>query len=136
VTVSVPVHRPTLTYAIKIILPIFLVAACAALVFYIHPSFVEGRIGMGITALLTLVALQLTTNSQLPEVDYLMMIDMLYFAAYVFVIASLAQVVRTSWAAHRGEDKGAIAQDRSAFKYLGATFLVGVAAIMIVTLSR
>ena len=105
VTVSVPVHRPWFTYAIKIILPIYLVAACAALVFFIHPSFVEGRIGMGITALLTLVALQLTSNSQLPEVDYLMMIDMLYFAAYIFVILSLAQVVRTSWAAHRGRGR-------------------------------
>lgn len=136
VTVSVPVHRPTLTYAIKIILPIFLVTVCAALVFYIHPSFVEGRIGMGITALLTLVALQLTTNSQLPEVDYLMMIDMLYFAAYIFVILSLAQVVRTSWAAHRGEDKQAIALDRRAIRYLGTVFVLGTAAIMVLTLSR
>jgi Neurotransmitter-gated ion-channel transmembrane region len=136
VTVSVPVHRPAITYAIKIILPIFLVAACAALVFYIHPSFVEGRIGMGITALLTLVALQLTTNSQLPEVDYLMMIDMLYLAAYIFVIASLGQVVRTSWAAHRGEDTTAIAQDRRAIKVLGSAFILGTATIMAVALSR
>lgn len=63
------VHRPTFTYAIKIILPIFLIVVCAALVFYIHPTYVEGRIGMGISALLTLVMMQLTTNSQLPEAD-------------------------------------------------------------------
>lgn len=136
VTIAVPVHRPTFTYAIKLILPIFLVAACAALVFFIHPSFVEGRIGMGITALLTLVALQLTTNSQLPEVDYLMMIDMLYFAAYMFVIASLAQVVRTSWAAYREDDDKAIASDRRAVIYLGAAYLLGTLAIMTLTLSR
>jgi Neurotransmitter-gated ion-channel transmembrane region len=135
VTVSVPVHRPKFTYAIKIILPILLVAACAALVYFIHPSFVEGRIGMGITALLTLVALQLTTNSLLPEVDYLMMIDMLYFAAYLFVIASLAQVVRTSWAAHRGEDTMAIAQDRRAFNVLGSAYILATAAIMFFTLN-
>ena len=136
VTFSVPVHRPAVTYAIKIILPIFLVVICAALVFFIHPSFVEGRIGMGITALLTLVALQLTTNSLLPEVDYLMMIDMLYFAAYIFVIASLGQVVRTSWAAHRGDDAKAIVQDRSAFAYMGASYVIGTMLIMFITLSR
>jgi hypothetical protein len=136
VTLAVPVQRPTFTYAIKIILPIFLVAACAALVFFIHPSFVEGRIGMGITALLTLVALQLTTNSQLPEVDYLMMIDMLYFAAYVFVIASLAQVVITSWAAYREDDDKAIASDRRAFGYLGVGYLAVSAAILGLTLAR
>ena len=104
--------------------------------FYIHPSFVEGRIGMGITALLTLVALQLTSNSQLPEVDYVMMIDMLYLAAYIFVIASLGQVVRTSWAAHRGEDTKAIAQDRTAIKYLGLALIIGTFGIMALTLSR
>jgi Neurotransmitter-gated ion-channel transmembrane region len=134
VTVTVPVHRPWLTYAIKIILPILLVAACAALVYFIHPSFVEGRIGMGITALLTLVALQLTSNSQLPEVDYLMMIDMLYIAAYLFVIASLGQVVVTSWAAHRGDDEKAIARDRSAFKYMGSAYALGTIAIMVLSL--
>ena len=136
VTFDVPVHRPSLTYAIKIILPIFLVVICAAFVFFIHPSFVEGRIGMGITALLTLVALQLTTNSLLPEVDYLMMIDMLYFAAYIYVIASLGQVVRTSWAAHRGDDAKAIRQDRRAFNYMSLIYLVANAAIMGLTLSR
>ena len=136
VTFDVPVHRPSLTYAIKIILPIFLVVICAAFVFFIHPSFVEGRIGMGITALLTLVALQLTTNSLLPEVDYLMMIDMLYFAAYIYVIASLGQVVRTSWAAHRGDDAKAIRQDRRAFSYMSLIYLVANAAIMGITLSR
>jgi Neurotransmitter-gated ion-channel transmembrane region len=132
---TVPVHRPWATYALKIILPILLVAACAALVYFIHPSFVEGRIGMGITALLTLVALQLTSNSQLPEVDYLMMIDMLFIAAYLFVIASLAQVVRTSWAAHRGDDEKAIQRDRHAFKFLGGAYALGSLLILYFSLN-
>lgn len=130
VTLSVPVHRPTWTYAMKIIFPIFLVAACAALVFWIHPSFVEARVGMGITALLTLVALQITTNSQLPEVDYLMMIDVLYIAAYCYVIASLAQVVRTSWQAFREDDDLAIASDRKAFIALSGVFLAAFVGIL------
>lgn len=136
VTFSVPVHRPKLTYAIKVILPVFLVVICAALVFFIHPSFVEGRIGMGITALLTLVALQITSNSQLPEVDYLMMIDMLYFVAYVFVIASLWQVVRTSWTAYREEDARAIRQDRWGFAVFSLLYVAATAAVMIYSLSR
>ncbi len=135
VTVNVPVHRPWFTYAVKVILPIFLVAACAALVFYIHPSYVEGRIGMGITALLTLVALQLTSNSQLPEVDYLMMIDMLFIAAYLFVIASLAQAVFTSWHTQSGEEAKAALMDRKAFKYVGSAYLLGSLAILAFSLT-
>jgi hypothetical protein len=134
VSFAVPVHRPALTYAIKIILPIFLIVVCAALVFFIHPTFVEGRIGMGITALLTLVALQLTTNSQLPEVDYLMMIDMLYFVSYIYVVISLAQVVRTSWSAHRGETDSAVAQDRFAFMAATGAYVMVTAGILIASL--
>jgi Neurotransmitter-gated ion-channel transmembrane region len=134
VTFAVPVHRPTVTYAIKIILPILLIVICAALVFFIHPQYVEGRIGMGISALLTLVVLQLTTNSQLPEVDYLMMIDELYFVAYIYVVAGLAQVVWSSWPAHAGDTARAAAQDRKAFVWTTAAYLVVSAGVMVFTL--
>jgi hypothetical protein len=134
VTVSVPIHRNTLSNAIKVILPIFLVVACAALVFFIHPIYVEGRIGMGITALLTLVALQLTSNSQMPENDYLMMVDKLFFAAYIFVILSLSQAVRTSWSAFHGHNNVAIKQDRQAFVVLAGSFVIGVVLIMYTSL--
>jgi hypothetical protein len=135
VSFAVPVHRPAITYAIKIILPIFLIVICGGLVFFIHPTYVEGRIGMGISALLTLVVLQLTTNSQLPEVDYLMMIDVLYFVGYVYVIASLAQVVRASWASHRGQIELAVMQDRRAFAVLTVAYVAVTAGVMVLTLA-
>jgi hypothetical protein len=134
VTFSVPVHRPWVTYAIKVILPIFLVVACAALVFFIQPTYVEGRLGMGISALLTLVVLQLTSNSQLPEVDYLMMIDMLYFAAYLYVVLVLAQAVRTTWAAHESEVASAVAQDRRAFRLTTGAYVAANIAILVLSL--
>jgi hypothetical protein len=53
--------------AIKIFLPIVLVVICAALVFFIKPKEIDARIGLGITALLTLVALQLTQARYCPR---------------------------------------------------------------------
>jgi hypothetical protein len=64
---ALPVARPAGTYALKLLLPILLVALTAALALGVHPRYVEGRIGIGITALLTLVALQLTATSGLPR---------------------------------------------------------------------
>src|SRR6185503_18870836 len=104
VTLSVPVTRPILAMSIKAFVPIGLIVVCAALVFFVRPHYVEGRMGLGITALLTLVALQLTSGASLPDVDYLMMIDKVYLLAYFFIILSLARVVWTSW---RGADAGA-----------------------------
>ena len=97
VMLSVPVTRPILAMTIKTFVPIALIVACAALVFFVRPHYVEGRMGLGITALLTLVALQLTSGASLPEVDYLMMLDKIYLLAYFFIIISLAHVVATSW---------------------------------------
>ena len=75
--------------SVKTFVPIGLIVICAALVLFVRPHYVEGRIGLGITALLTLVALQLTSSATLPDVDYLMMLDKIYLLAYVFIIASL-----------------------------------------------
>lgn len=106
VTVTVPVTRPALAYAIKIIFPIFLVAITGSFVFFIASNLVESRIGMAITALLTLVALQFTANAALPQVDYLMMIDALYVISYVFVIFALGVSVWNSRRAHKAEVAG------------------------------
>jgi len=103
-TISIPVTRPLVAMSIKTFVPIGLIVVCAALVFFVRPRYVEGRIGLGITALLTLVALQLTSSAALPDVDYLMMIDKVYLLAYVFIILSLMRVVATSW---RGADADA-----------------------------
>jgi hypothetical protein len=98
---TIPVTRPIVAMSIKTFVPIVLIVVCAALVFFVRPRYVEGRIGLGITALLTLVALQLTSGASLPDVDYLMMIDKIYLLAYLFIILALARVVMTSW---RGAD--------------------------------
>jgi hypothetical protein len=55
---SDPVARPLMAMSVKTFVPIVLIVICAALVFFVRPHYVEGRIGLGITALLTLVALQ------------------------------------------------------------------------------
>lgn len=93
---SIPLERPQISMAVKIFLPILLILVCTAMVYFVHPVYVEGRLGVVITALLTLVALQLTSTSSLPEVDYLLLTDKIYLLAYLFIIVTLWHVVRTS----------------------------------------
>ncbi len=85
------------TLAIKTFGPILLIVICSTLVFFINPHFVEGRIGLAITALLTLVAIQFTAASSQPDADYFTMLDKLYMLSYAFIISSLVRVVTTSW---------------------------------------
>jgi len=125
IVISIPVTRPVVAMSLKTFVPIVLIVVCASLVFFVRPRYVEGRIGLGITALLTLVALQLTATSGLPDVDYLMMLDKVFLLAYLFIIVALARVVATSW---RGADEDAEAtikrHDRAWFGALLAVYLV------------
>ena len=111
IVISIPVTRPVIAMSLKTFVPILLIVVCASLVYFVRPRYVDGRIGLGITALLTLVALQLTATAGLPDVDYLMMLDKIFLLAYVFIIVALARVVATSW---RGADSDSEAEIKQA----------------------
>ncbi|MCB1681672.1 MAG: hypothetical protein KDI65_07040 [Alphaproteobacteria bacterium] len=93
---TIPLVRPELSMAIKIFLPVLLILVCTGMVYFVHPQYIEGRLGVVITALLTLVALQLTSTSALPDVDYLLLTDKVYLLSYLFIMVTLWQIVRTS----------------------------------------
>lgn len=116
--ITVPIARPLTALSVKTFVPVILIILCASLVFFVRPYFVDGRIGLGITALLTLVALQLSGGSSLPEVDYLMMIDKVYLVSYAFIILALVRVVATSWVGKTEDNERAIARGDKVFGLL------------------
>ncbi|MFN8160828.1 MAG: hypothetical protein U0R52_07270 [Solirubrobacterales bacterium] len=135
IVIDLPVTRPAFTYAMKLLLPMLLVALTAALSLSVHPRYVEGRIGIGITALLTLVALQLTDNSSLPDVNYLILLDKLYIASYAFVVLTLAIIVRNSWVDAEGDVAAAVRADRRGLIFLTVSYFVVVGLTLLLTLT-
>jgi hypothetical protein len=122
--------------SLKTFVPILLIVVCASLVYFVRPRYVEGRIGLGITALLTLVALQLTATAPLPDVDYLMMIDKIFLLAYLFIIVALARVVASSWRGADPEAEAAIKQaDRRWAASVLGIYLVANIAVLVTTLA-
>ncbi|MBM3543568.1 MAG: hypothetical protein FJX44_03540 [Alphaproteobacteria bacterium] len=131
ITLTIPVTRPVLALSLKLFVPILLIVVCASLVFFIRPSYVEPRVGLAITALLTLVALQLTSSSSLPEVDYVMMLDKIYLLAYLFVILIIARVAVASWRGKDSQYEAAIIRgDRICLVTLLVAYLVANAIIV------
>ena len=94
--VSIPVTRPVLSGVIKTFLPIVIILMVAGAALVLDPSHIDARIGLAITALLTLVALQFTATQNLPEVSYLLMLDQIYLASYTFILMVVVMVVRTT----------------------------------------
>ena len=131
ITVTVPVTRPGLPYTVKLLLPMLVVLLCAGLVFLISPIHIDGRIALAITALLTLVALKFMVDSELPNVDYLTMVDAIYIVAFASVGMGLLQVVLSSRRLNRGESVDVIiARDHKTLMIGGAAYLT-VSAIVI-----
>ena len=132
---DLPVTRPKGTYALKLLLPMLLVALTALLSLSVHPSYVEARVGIGITALLTLVALQLTSNSSLPEVNYLLLLDKLYILSYAFVVVTLAMIVRHSWIDMEADIATARRIDRRSIAVLTGVYFAIAAVIFVESLT-
>jgi hypothetical protein len=94
--VSIPISRPVVSGVTKSLLPVFIVVLVAAAALLLKPEHIEARVGLSITALLTLVALQFSAQGALPDVGYLLMLDQIYLASYGFVLLVVALLVMTT----------------------------------------
>ena len=136
VVFEVPISRPWQFGVFKLLLPVIIVLMCSGLALYIDPTHTEGRIGLVITALLTLVAMQITTVGSLPEVGYLTLLDMVYLLSYAYILIIMARVARGSWIDDVDQMKMAARGDRKLLFATTTLYAVGVLATTVIWLSR
>jgi hypothetical protein len=105
--VTIPISRPVWSGITKSLLPLFIVVLVAAAALLLNPTHVEARVGLSITALLTLVALQFSAMASLPEVGYLLMLDQIYLASYGFVLLVVALLVASTVKEDKAQASGA-----------------------------
>ena len=128
--IKIPIARPVITYSVKLLLPITCVVLCASLMLLIRATYVDARVGIGITSLLTVVALQLSSNQQMPSVDYLVLMDKIYISAYVYILAALAVVLYTARLVDARQLERAERLQRQLFSLLTGLFVL--AAVIVV----
>lgn len=110
---SLRVARPVVGYAATTILPIAIVMLITMVMFLIHPKYFEGKLGLGITSLISAVALQLTTAGDLPSTGYLVLLDHIYNLSYLVIFLSLLASVVSVRAFDAGEEVRAARIDRT-----------------------
>ena len=96
VVVTIPMERDVLPYLVKLMLPIFIVVLITSLIYVIPVRLEEARAGIGVTAMLTIVALQWSTDASLPSVEYLTMLDLIYILAMFYVLIAMGYTVMAS----------------------------------------
>lgn len=130
--IEIPIARPVITYSIKLLLPVICVVLCASLMLLIRATYVDARVGIGITSLLTVVALQLSSNQQMTSVDYLVLMDKIYISAYVYILAALGVVLHTARQVDAQHFAAAEQLQRRLFLLLTTLFII--AAVIIIGL--
>ncbi len=133
---TIPVSRPWISGALKLLLPVGLILLSASLALLLRPDQIEARVSLGITALLTLVALQFTASANLPEVDYLMLIDKVYLASYAFILCVLVYVVRGSWLVEARGEAASARVDRRAGAWLATIYCLTLVWMILPVLNR
>lgn len=93
-------------------------------------SYVDSRIGVGITALLTVVAIQLSSNDNMPNVDYLVFMDKIDLCAYAYVLIGLGIVLATIRRLDQGHAQDAERLQRIGFAAITISFILAVSAFL------
>jgi len=132
VIVALPVTRDVLPYLVKLVLPIFIVVLITSLIYLLPARLEDARAGIGITAMLTIVALQWDTDASLPSVDYLTMLDVIYIVSMVYILAAMAY---TTLASRRNRAEMAQALTAKLDRRVGIVSLVAYLAILGLTLA-
>jgi hypothetical protein len=93
--VTLEMTRDWSYYAWKFGVPLTLIVLMAYGVYFIPPSAIPQQIGLGTTAMLTLIAYMLTLNSTLPRISYLTRADRFCVGSAVLVFLGLMKAVAT-----------------------------------------
>ena len=129
--IALPVTRDVLPYLVKLVLPIFIVVLITSLIYLLPARLEDARAGIGITAMLTIVALQWNTDSSLPSVDYLTMLDLVYIVSMIYILAAMAY---TTLASRRNRAEMAQALTAKLDRRVGLLSLIAYLAILGLTL--
>ena len=81
-------ERYYVDYVINILVPALVTVACGFLAFFIPPEFGE-RIGLGITCVLTVMAVMFITTDSLPATSNVTLLALYYVGALIFTVLPL-----------------------------------------------
>ncbi|HEX7320393.1 MAG TPA: hypothetical protein VF399_08565 [bacterium] len=90
---SIAVVRPGYGYFFKLFFGVFIAAMIAFLTFFIKPTDLDPRFGLGVGAIFAAVASEYVIASALPDTNLITMADKLHILAFIFIFLSIAESV-------------------------------------------
>ena len=91
VTTAVSFTREGGTFFFKLFFGLWICVAISFLVFFLKPTDVDPRFGLGVGALFAAIASMYVVSSSLPDSNVITLADMLHLIAFAFIFISVAQ---------------------------------------------
>lgn len=128
---AVTIERNLAPFVIRIFIPLLIVVAMSMLTFFIPESNLESQVSIGVTSILSIIALHFAIRDQLPDVKYLTKADYLMIASYITIFLALLEsvLVHALYARSRQDKSGAI--DRACRLVFPGGYIAAVALIAI-----
>jgi hypothetical protein len=105
--IEIPVERVWEFYMSRYFFPLLLVVALSYSLFYVQPDDLASSSGIGITAVLAIIAFQVAQADALPHVAYLTLADKVYAICYLFTAIALALAIHGAYLVRHGKQKRA-----------------------------
>jgi len=97
-------QRAGVTYFVKVFFGVWVAAAIAFLCFFIKPTNVDPRFGLGVGAIFAAIASEYTISSSLPEGGIATLADRVHLVAYTAIFVALAQSTASLWLVEHGKE--------------------------------
>jgi hypothetical protein len=126
----IPLERAGYGFFLKLFFGLFVATAISFMAFYIKPTDVDPRFGLGIGAIFAAVASEYVITSSLPDTNVMTMADKLHILAFVFIFLSIAESTYSLYLYSSDDEakvKRSIRLDRASFFILGALYIAGSA---------
>lgn len=90
---SIMVERKTTSFMIKILIPILIVMGVSMLNLFINKKELETCVGLGVTSLLSIIALYFSISGNLPDVNYATTVDKMMMGSYFVIFITMIEIV-------------------------------------------
>ncbi|MGE0608374.1 MAG: hypothetical protein AB7O62_14860, partial [Pirellulales bacterium] len=88
---GIPLERRGYGYFLKLFFGLFVATAISFLAFFIRPTEVDPRFGLGVGAIFAAVASEYVVTASLPDTNIMTMADQLHLLAFVFIFLSICE---------------------------------------------
>lgn len=103
--IGVFINRSFVPFITKLIIPLAIILFLVYFVFFIPADKIDIAAGLTVTSLLSAIAFQLSVNSDLPEIGYIIYVDKVFYSCYFLIAISMAESLYTFYLDKSGDER-------------------------------